>query len=119
MKTAYDLDGTLILSPFNHWFTKKFFWAPNQKVYKHDVETIITARTKNWAELTWITCKIIGLNNVSTIIFNPKPIWDHIYISSWKYSVLDNFGFDAYIDNNSNILSTIRNLGFKGVLKNV
>jgi len=32
---------------------------------------------------------------------------------------LDNFGFDAYIDNNSNILSTIRNLGFKGVLKNV
>ena len=98
---------------------KKFFWTPNQKVYKQDVETIITARTSDWAEITWITCKIIGLKNLHTIIFNPKPVWDQKYISIWKYSVLNDYKFNEYIDNDLDILSNIRNMGFMGVLKNV
>ena len=116
---AYDLDGTILLSPVNNIYLKKIFWKVNPKIDKNDVHTIITARTTSWLELTWLTCKIIGLNKLHTIIFNPENNWTVNYISNWKYRVLTEYGFDTYIDNDRNMLIRIRLNGFQGVLKNV
>jgi len=117
--TAYDLDGTIIISPFKNVQLRKFFWRMNPSINKSDVEYIITARTSQWKIVTWLTCKICGLHNIKKIIFNPVDRWDIEYVSNWKCRCLMDHNFDAYVDNNCALLDAIRANGFKGELRNV
>lgn len=116
---AYDLDGTILFSRYNNPILKKIWFTINPNICKSEVENIITARTSDWAEITWLSCKLLGLNNVSTIIFNPIPRWDLKYIVAWKTTALENYNFDTYIDNDQLICDGIHSLGFRGVIKHV
>jgi len=116
MKIAYDFDGTIIQSPIRNVFIKKIIFKMNPKINKDNVINIITARTPIWKGITWLSCRLLGLKNLNTIIFNPCSTWNIDYISSWKYSVLVAHGFDAYVDSDYQILDNIRDLGFKGEL---
>jgi len=116
--TVYDLDGTILISPFKGVYLKKFFWKANPNINKKDIKFIITARTSSWRILTWITCWLIGLH-IKQIIFNPINNWDIDYISKWKCQYLIDHKFNTYIDNDPIMLNEIRLHGFQGVLKSV
>lgn len=116
---AYDLDGTILFSRYSNPILKKIWFTINPNICKLEVENIITARTSDWAEITWLSCRLLGLHNVSSIIFNPIPCWDLKYIATWKAKILKNCNFNTYIDNDQTICDSIQDLGFQGVIRHV
>lgn len=114
--TAYDLDGTIIMSPFHHFVLKKLVWKSNPQVEKDAVSIIITSRSVKDAELTWFTCKLVGLHNLTTIIFNPQNYWEPNYVSQWKVNMLNKYGITRYVDSNSTILASMREQDYTGEL---
>ena len=108
MTTAYDLDGTIIVSPFKHYAVKKLVWKYNSHVDRPDVTTIVTSRNVKDAELTWLTCKLCGLKYLTTIIFNPEKNWNKNYVAKWKADTLTRYNISEYVDGNQTDLDMMK-----------